>query len=75
MLFRGTLKYETFVATLQLVHEICTKAIKMSDKEFESMCWSDFVKQIDKETKKELINYLKSKQLYVNEETESEGDI
>lgn len=74
-IFRGTLKYETFVATLQLVHEICTKAIKMSDKDFESMCWSEFVRTIDKENKKELINYLKSKQLYVNEVTESEGNI
>ena len=74
-IFRGTLKYETFVATLQLVHEICAQAINMSDKDFESMCWSDFVKQINKENKKELINYLKSKQLYVNEETESDGDI
>lgn len=74
-IFRGTLKYETFVATLQLVHEICTKAIKMSDKDFESMCWSDFVTGIDKDSKPELINYLKSKQLYVNEITESGDEI
>ena len=74
-IFRGTLKYETFIATLQLVHEICTKAIKMSDKDFESMCWSDFVIGIGKESKGELIDYLKSKQLYVNDITEREGDI
>ena len=65
-IFRGTLKYDTFIATIQLVHEICTQAIKKSDKEFESMSWSDFVKEI--KDKKELIDYLKSKQLFVNEE-------
>ena len=74
-IFRGTLKYDTFIATLQLVHEICTKAISKTDKQFEDMCWSDFVKDIDKEDKPELINYLKSKQLYVNEPTESESDV
>ena len=37
-IFRGTLKYETFIATLQLVHEICDKAISATDKEFETMC-------------------------------------
>ena len=45
-IFRGTLKYDTFIATVQLVHEICTQAIKKSDKEFDSMSWSDFVKEI-----------------------------
>lgn len=68
-IFRGTLKYETFIATLQLVHEICNRAIDATDKEFESMCWSDFVKEINKEDKLELINYLKSKELYINEPT------
>ena len=66
-IFRGTLRYETFIAALQLVDEICNKATEMTDKEFETMCWSEFVKGIDKETKPELINYLKSKALYINE--------
>lgn len=74
-IFRGTLKYSTFVATLELVHEICTQAIDMTDSEFESMCWSDFVKNIDKNRKPALIEYLKSKQLYVNELCESEVDM
>ena len=30
-LFRGTLKLNTFIATLQLVNEICNVAISMSD--------------------------------------------
>lgn len=68
-LFRGTLRYKTFIATLQLVDEICNLAIKLSDKELESMSWSDFVMQICS-NKPELIEYLKSKQLYVNEISE-----
>ena len=65
-IFRGTLRYKTFIASLQLVDEICMMAIKMSDKESESMSWSDFVLNIDKKSKPELIEYLKSKRLYVN---------
>lgn len=71
-LFRGTLKYKTFIATLQLVDTICRLAIMFDDNTFEKMSWSDFVLQIGKD-KSELIDYLKSKRLYVNEiHTESE---
>ena len=73
-LFRGTLKYKTFLATLQLVDEICNLAIKLSDKEVESMSWSDFVGQIDS-GKSELIEYLKAKRLYVNEPVEIETEV
>ena len=77
-LFRGTLRYETFIATLQLVSEICNTAISLTDKEMENLSWSDFVLRIDKEKRSELIDYLKLKQLYVNEPVceiadESEG--
>ncbi len=71
-LFRGTLHYKTFIATLQLVDEICYQAINLSDKEMEELSWSDFVSNILPK-KFELIEYLKSKRLYVNESvTESE---
>lgn len=70
-LFRGTLKYLTFAATLQLVDEICRLAIACTDCELENMSWSEFVLKI--KDKPELIAYLKSKRLYVNELTE-EGD-
>ncbi len=71
-LFRGTLRYKTFIATLQLVDEICYWAINLSDKEMEDLSWSDFVSKILPK-KFELIEYLKSKRLYVNEAiTESE---
>ena len=65
-MFRGTLLYTTFAATIQLVDEICSMAVRFTDKEVEDMSWSDFVLKIPEE-KKELIDYLKSKRLYVNE--------
>ena len=72
-IFRGTLRYKTFVAVLQLVDEICRQAILFCDKTFEGMSWSEFVSSISKADKPELIEYLKSKRLYVNEEvTETE---
>ena len=72
-LFRGTLRYETFIATLQLVDEICRVCIRLSDEELERLSWGDFVLQIH--DKPELIDYLKSKRLYVNEITPSEEDM
>ena len=65
-LFRGTLREETFLATLQLVDEICYYAINLSDREMEELSWSEFVSRILPK-KAELIEYLKSKRLYVNE--------
>ena len=66
-LFRGTLRYKTFLAALQLVDEICMTAIELTDKELECMSWSDFVSRIT-DNKSELIDYLKAKRLYVNEQ-------
>ena len=66
-LFRGTLRYKTFIATLQLVEEICRHALQMDDCGIEGMSWSEFVTHIP-ESKAELIEYLKMKRLYVNEE-------
>lgn len=72
-MFRGTLRYKTFVATLQLVEEICRLAKNLSDFELEALSWSEFVSGINREEMPELIEYLKSKRLYVNENiTESE---
>lgn len=73
-LFRGTLNHKTFIATLQLVDEICYQAIHLSDKEMEDMSWSDFVSRILPK-KAELIDYLKYKRLYINEAVEREEDM
>ena len=69
--FRGTLKHSTFLATLQLVNAICQNAIELSDKAVERQSWSDFVLSLEKSENSELIEYLKQKQLYVNEPTEN----
>ena len=70
-MFRGTLRHLTFIATLQLVAHLCELAIKLNDDDFERMTWSEFVMSIDKDEMPELIEYLKSKRLYVNEFTET----
>lgn len=64
-LFRGTLRYQTFIATLQLVDEICHTCTYLNDEELEGLSWSSFVLGIY--DKPELVEYLKSKRLYVNE--------
>ena len=69
-LFRGTLKYNTFIATLQMVQKICNVAISMSQKEIENLSWSEFVTEIEYP---ELIQYLKERRLYVNDEVCVEG--
>ena len=63
-LFRGTLKYNTFIATLQLVNIICEIAMNLTEEEINKMSWSEFVQNIVEE---ELIQYLKERDLYVND--------
>lgn len=70
-LFRGTLKLNTLYATLQLVNKICDVAISMSEDEISQQSWRDFVLTI---TESELIQYLKERQLYVNDEVEMEDE-
>lgn len=56
-IFRGILRYKTFVATLQFTDKLCNDAINLSDEEFQTMTWSDFVKSI--KDMPELTEYLK----------------
>lgn len=71
--FRGTLKYSTFLATLQLVDAICKTVVRLTEEEMQNLSWSDFVSDIKHP---ELIEYLKQKRLYINEEIdEVEEDI
>ena len=71
-IFRGTLKLNTLLATLQLVNRICDVALYLSDKEVKDLSWSSFVTGcIDPE----LIQYLKERRLYVNEPVSGEGEI
>ena len=71
-LFRGTLKLNTLIATLQLVNRIIDIALTMSEDEIANQSWSDFVQTV---TESELIQYLRERRLYVNDEIESEGEV
>lgn len=74
-IFRGSLKYQTFIAALQLVNHICKAALSMSDDEFRAMSWSGFVAGIYAAQYPELVEYLKIRRLFVNDEITSEEDI
>ena len=71
-IFRGTLKYNTLIATLQLLDRICDVALFMSDEELKAMSWTTFVSGC---TQPELVQYLKERRLYVNEPVESEAEV
>ena len=62
-IFRGTLRYETFVATLQFVDKLCHDAIELSDEQFQTMTWNDFTASV--EDMPELMEYLKIRGLEV----------
>lgn len=71
-IFRGTLKYNTIIATLQLVEQLCNVAYCFSDEQIQSLSWTTFVSGC---TKPELVQYLKERRLYVNEPVESEVEV
>lgn len=72
--FRGTLKYNTIIATLEFVDALCTLAMNTEDFEFENISWVDFVERLREETCPELITYLKERKMYLNEEVEYAED-
>ena len=71
-MFRGTLKLNTIIATLQLVNRICDVAFYMTDEEIKSMSWTTFVSGC---VEPELIEYLKERRIYINEPIDTEEDI
>ena len=70
--FRGTLKYNTLIATLQLVNRVCSVAFSFSDEEVRALSWSEFVSYC---TEPELVQYLKERRIYINEPVECEEEI
>ena len=70
-LFRGTLKHNTLIAALELVNSICDLAINLTDEGIAMMSWSEFVGTL---TEPELIEYLKERRLYINEEIKNEQE-
>ena len=71
-MFRGTLKLNTLIATLQLVDRICDVALSLSDDELKAMSWSTFVSGCQAP---ELVQYLKERRIYVNDAVASEEEI
>ena len=63
-IFRGTLKYNTLIATLQLVNRVCDVASFLSDEEVKAMSWTTFMSGCQEP---ELVQYLKERRLYINE--------
>lgn len=74
-IFRGTLKYNTLIATLQLVNQICDVAISLSDEKLKALTWTDFVAGIDRKKYPELVQYLKERRLYVNAPVRGEAEV
>lgn len=71
-MFRGTLKLNTIYATLQFVNRIVETAIYDTEEKIMNQPWVDFVSQV---TEPELIQYLKERRLYVNEDVISEEEV
>ena len=71
-MFRGTLKCNTLIATLELLDCIIDAAIYLTDDDLKAMSWSSFVIGC---TQPELMQYLKERRLYVNEPVESEAEV
>lgn len=74
-MFRGTIKYNTFVATLQMVDKIVDIAINLTDEEIDNLSWSEFVSTLDKSKYSQLIQYLKERSLYINEPVMAESEV
>lgn len=72
-MFRGTLKANTVIATLQLLDRICDVAIYFTDEELKAMSWTTFAAGCSHLP--ELVQYLKERRLYVNEPVEMEVEV
>jgi hypothetical protein len=71
-LFRGTLKLNTLLATLQLVNHICELAYRLTDHDLQTVSWSEFVGYVQEP---ELIQYLIERRLYISEAIVNEEDM
>lgn len=63
-MFRGTLKHETFLATLEFVEALCTMCKGVEMEEMEAITWTDFLNNIPPKKYPELVSYLTEKNLY-----------
>lgn len=72
-MFRGTLKLNSLLATLQLLDRICDVALYFTDEEIKDMSWTTFVAGCSHLP--ELVQYLKERRLYVNEPVTAEAEV
>jgi hypothetical protein len=73
--FRGTLLLSTLLATLQFVDAICDAATSLSDEKMQALSWQQFVIDLDPLKRKELVEYLKKRRLYINDPVLCEEDV
>ena len=57
---------------MQFVNRIIDTALNMSEDEIAAQSWSDFVAAI---TEPELVQYLKERRIYINEEVKTEEEV
>ena len=74
-MFRGTLKYNTLIATLQMVERLCDVAFYLTDDEIKSITWNEFAAGLSNDITPELIQYLKERRLYINEPVEASEEV
>ena len=70
-IFRGTLKYNTLIATLQFIDLLCDLAITLTDQQMQNLSWTTFAASCQQP---ELVQYLKERRLYVNDAINFEED-
>ena len=71
-MFRGTLKTNTILATLELIDRICDAAVHLSDDELKGLSWTTFASGC---RAPELVRYLKERRLYINEPVPAEVEV
>lgn len=74
-MFRGTLHYNTLIATLQLISELYNVALCLSDDEIGRLTWTESVARVGNLNNPELVQYLKERRLYVSEPVVGEEEL
>lgn len=74
-IFRGTLKRNTLLASLELVDKICHLALYLSDEEMQGLAWTTFVSSLREQDYPELVQYLKERRLYTNAPVVAEEEV
>ena len=73
--FRGTLKYNTVIATLQFVANLCRVAISLPEYRIQEFSWPALIEALTQDNCPELVQYLKERNLYVNEPVPAEREV